>query len=121
MSQSNILGEQAENMACEYLTQQGLELLDRNYRCGHGEIDLIMQEGEFLVFVEVRYRLHKSHGSPLESVTRHKQIKLIKAATHYLQRKKLIDKALCRFDVIALDNLNSNSDLIWIKDAFQVQ
>ena len=77
-------GQQAENAAAQWLQQQGLSLLQRNYRCRQGEIDLIMQDNDDLVFVEVRWRKHHSHGGALASVDYHKQKRLILAARHFL-------------------------------------
>src|SRR3990172_1533488 len=79
------MGEHAEGLACAHLVRHGLTLLQRNYRCVRGEIDLIMGEGASLVFVEVRYRHKPWFGSGAESVTRHKRAKLIATASHYLQ------------------------------------
>jgi putative endonuclease len=79
-------GQQAEQQAAEFLTQQGLTPLQRNYRCRSGEIDLIMRGREGLVFVEVRFRRHMSFGGAAASVDRNKQQKLLRAAQHYLQQ-----------------------------------
>ena len=80
-------GEAAEEAALRWLEQQGLGLVTRNYRCKAGEIDLVMQDGESLVFVEVRYRRHAGFGSAAESVGTAKQRRLRLAAEHYLQRR----------------------------------
>ena len=81
----NNKGQAYETKACLYLQQRGLTLLQRNYRSRHGEIDLIMQEADSLVFVEVRYRRSNRFGSGAESVSYHKQARLIATAAHYLQ------------------------------------
>jgi putative endonuclease len=112
-----VRGCQAEQQASHYLRQQGLCQLAGNYRCRCGEIDLIMEHGEVVVFVEVRYRRNTRHGSGAESITRHKQRKLIRAAQHYLQRHPDQAQRPCRFDVISLCG-ESNSP-VWIQDAFQ--
>lgn len=99
-----ITGQESELLAEQFLQQQGLTLVTRNYRCKAGEIDLIMQDGEHLVFVEVRFRNTRRYGSASESVTYYKQQKLIRAAGFYLQshyaRRQLPP---CRFDVVAID------------------
>lgn len=120
ISNSNTQGEQAEKLACSYLVQQGLRLVSRNYRCRLGEIDLIMQDKNYLVFIEVRYRKHNAFGSPSETVTYAKQQKIIKAARLYLQANKRYSSHACRFDVIAITKHNNDFKLEWIKDAFQV-
>lgn len=99
-------------MAGEYLVTAGLRLLERNFRCRQGEIDLVMQEGHTLVFVEVRLRRSQQFGGAAASITPHKQQKLLKAAQIYLQKLKTVPP--CRFDVVVTDGL----DMEWIKDAF---
>lgn len=110
-------GNEAEKLACGYLEQKGLHTLERNYRCKMGEIDIIMQDQDTLVFVEVRYRKQNAFGSAAESVTPSKQKKLIRAAYHYLgfhQRHN----SLCRFDVLAITG-TANEQIEWIPNAFQ--
>lgn len=111
------LGQYAETLACQYLIDQGLQLVERNFRSRGGELDLIMQDRDMWVFVEVRQRVSPQYGSAAETVTRHKQRRLIKAAAYYLQRRRI--DAPCRFDVVAI-NSNHPSDIDWIKDAFQI-
>jgi putative endonuclease len=110
-------GALAEARAETFLLQQGLVKRAKNYRCKVGEIDLIMQHDNTLVFVEVRLRTHTAFASAAESVTYRKQQKIIKTAQYYLQQYQLTDKAICRFDVIAFSD-NGNPE--WIKDAFSV-
>ena len=82
-----------------------------------GEIDIIMQHNDALVFVEVRYRCRKDYGSALESVTRAKQTKLIKTALLYLQRHQHWQHFPMRFDVVGFDGDN-NAVSHWVKSAF---
>ncbi|MBT3047001.1 MAG: YraN family protein [gamma proteobacterium symbiont of Ctena orbiculata] len=110
-------GQQAEQQALDFLQRRGLKLLQRNFRCKTGEIDLVMREAETLVFVEVRYRQTNDFGRALETVTASKQRKLLATANRYLQLKRL-DSA-CRFDVIAL-NGSGSTPVEWIKNAIQV-
>jgi putative endonuclease len=110
------IGKLGEQQACQYLTQQGLILVCRNYRCRLGEIDLIMQEVESLVFVEVRTRSSSVYGGALESVTTAKKRKLIRAASLYLQEQKLFDKVATRFDVLSIEG--PLPTITWVKDAF---
>ncbi|MEO6697652.1 MAG: YraN family protein [Gammaproteobacteria bacterium] len=111
-------GQQAEDLACRYLQAQGWQLLERNYRCKRGELDLIMRHKDSIVFVEVRYRNTLRFGGGVESVDRHKQSKLIACAQHYLQHHKL-GASPCRFDVVALLACEGQDKVEWIKDAFQ--
>ena len=106
-------GKAAEKKACEHLQANGLILVESNFFCSLGEIDLIMRDGEDLVFVEVRSR-HRHIDDALESVDLYKQNKLVKVATFYLQKKQLYDKINCRFDIIAIND----SKIEWIRDAF---
>ena len=109
------LGGEAEALAERFLSKQGLKLVARNVRCRGGEIDLVMQDGRSLVFVEVRLRTHKAFGSAAESVALRKQQRVILAAQHFLAQRS--DTPPCRFDVIALDGL-SVERIEWIRDAF---
>lgn len=108
-------GEAAEQLACDYLQQQGLRLLEKNYRSRQGEIDLVMQQGDSLVFIEVRQRSNTRFGGAAASVTTKKQEKLRLTALHYLQHKA--PRANARFDVIAIQGDN-NQHIEWIRDAF---
>ena len=83
-SSSIALGARAEDTACEYLQNQGLKLKDRNYRTRRGEIDLVMQSKDTIIFVEVRYRSSNQYGSPGDSITLAKRQKIIAAAQEYL-------------------------------------
>ena len=112
-------GEAAEAQACRYLEQQGMQLRQRNYRCRQGEIDLVMEHGEQLVFVEVRYRRSTRFGSGAESVDTRKQHKLVLAAQHYLQSHPKLSKRPARFDVVSMRLDGQTTKIDWIQDAFQ--
>ena len=112
-------GQQAEDSACHYLKMQGLSLIERNYSCTHGEIDLIMKDNSTTVFIEVRFRRDTRFGSGAESVDYRKQKKLLSTAAHYLQKNPKAAKGACRFDVISLTVNNGEQQLDWIPDAFQ--
>ncbi|MFJ5447038.1 YraN family protein [Methylobacillus methanolivorans] len=109
------LGDDAEALAANYLQSQGLSLLARNYRCRFGEIDLIMQQGSSIVFVEVRMRSQTRFGGAAASINVPKQQKLIRTAEHFLQQHG--NQAPCRFDAVLLTGLNTNH-IEWIQDAF---
>ncbi len=113
MAGTQIVGRDAESRAQSELTQHGLRTVARNYRCRGGEIDLIMRDGDCLVFVEVRYRSRDDFGGALSSVDARKQRRLILAARHYLARSGW--SGPCRFDVFGIDRrLHTH----WIRDAF---
>ena len=107
-------GQRAEELASRTLARKGLELLHRNYRCRWGEIDLIMQDRNVVVFVEVRYRDHRGFASGAESVDTTKQRKLVASAEHYLQHHPARSHQLCRFDVVSV----SKRGVDWIQRAF---
>lgn len=108
-----------ESLALRHLRQHGLKLLTRNYHCHKGEIDLIMQDGDSLVFVEVRFREQSDFGLAVESISRTKQQKLLKTASHYLLIQGLHDKVACRFDVIGVSSGGDSPNFHWIRNAFQ--
>ncbi len=115
------LGESGEREAETFLCRNGLTLVQRNYRCRAGEIDLVMQAEEqavkLLVFVEVRLRGDGAHVNALDSVDRNKQRKLITAARHFLMDNPQWSEHPCRFDVVALDPARDR--LIWVPAAFE--
>lgn len=111
-------GSEAEDKALAHLQQAGLQLLSRNYRCRRGEIDLIMRDGDTTVLIEVRQRSHPGYGSAVESVTIHKQRRLIAAASHWLARNPKLAGLPLRFDVIGID---AEGRLDWIRNAFQAE
>jgi putative endonuclease len=107
------IGAEAERRAAEYLVRQGLTLVERNFRCRGGEIDLVMRHGEVLVFVEVRARARAEFGGAAASITVAKQGRVILAARHYLMRHEI--DAPCRFDALLLDA----GRIEWIRNAFE--
>ena len=112
-------GRIAEDAAYRYLQQQGLRLLERNFRSPVGEIDLIMKDGDIIVFIEVRYRSSNQVTSAQETIDYRKCRRIIKAGNHYLQKHRLCNMALCRFDVVVLlQGLNADA-IEWIKNAFE--
>jgi putative endonuclease len=110
----NRAGARAEDLCAELLRRAGLRVLARNWRCRHGEIDLVAEEGATLVFAEVRLRRGQSYGGAAESVTAAKQARLVAAARLYLMRRPDTD---CRFDVLLLDSLETGR-IEWIRNAF---
>ncbi len=110
MKNSYLDGQIAEDTALNYLREQGLILIQKNFYSRFGEIDLIMMDGITTVFVEVRKR-SSGINSAIESVTPSKQRKLIKAAEYYMLQKGF--DIACRFDLIAMDNKNQ---IQWLKN-----
>ena len=108
-------GSEAERCAEEFLLRHNLVLLQRNYRCRFGEIDLIMRDGITVVFVEVRMRGSQNFGGAVSSITLSKQRKLLRTARHYLL--SLQAEPSCRFDAVLLSGSNKGK-IEWIKNAF---
>lgn len=111
----NKAGVLAEQLAAQYLQQQGLKLLQTNYSCRFGEIDLILQDGETIIFTEVRLRSSQVFGGAAASIDARKQAKLVRTAQHYLSQLKRIPP--CRFDAILMQSTNSEN-IEWVKNAF---
>lgn len=112
------IGQQSESLACEYLQAQGLLLIQRNFRCYFGEIDLIMKDKQDIVFIEVRSRQSVEYGYADESVTPKKMKKIITTANYFLQKHNYLNKINGRFDIIAIHPIKGIKQLEWIKDAF---
>lgn len=107
-------GTRAEDLCAELMRRAGLQVLARNWRCRHGEIDLIARDGGTLVFAEVRLRRDARYGGAAESITAAKRARLVAAARLYLAGKPEQD---CRFDVLLLDALDAGR-VRWLRDAF---
>jgi putative endonuclease len=112
-------GREAEASALLFLQQQGMQLIAQNWLCKRGELDLVMLDGDTVVFVEVRYRRHSGWGGALHSVDFRKQQKLIAAAQLFLQDEARWADAPCRFDVVAIEGQpGSGPAFNWLKSAF---
>ena len=107
-------GGAAEDLAARYLEGQGLAIVERNWRCRAGEIDLVARDGATLVFVEVRLRTSAAFGGAAASVDAHKQRRVLRAARTYLSGRP---DTPCRCDVVGLDRLDPGR-VEWIRDAF---
>lgn len=112
------LGANAEAIAEQYLQQQGLKTRYKNFRTKLGELDLVMQHDQCIVFVEVRLRTNPRFSSAAETVDYRKQQKMLKTAQAFLQHHQLVDKVPCRFDVIAIHNPTDLNKIEWIQNAF---
>lgn len=96
------LGKEMEDLAARKLKEAGYRILEANYRCPAGEIDLIARQGRYLVFVEVKYRRSGESGMPDEAVDFRKQRTISRAALYYLAEHGLGEDTPCRFDVAAV-------------------
>lgn len=112
------IGASYEKSAERYLQRHGLKILQRNYRCRRGEIDLVMTHDDCVVFVEVRYRASREFGDPLETITPRKQRRIIAAATHFLAGNPGLRDRTCRFDAVGVTGSGDSVEYDWITDAF---
>jgi putative endonuclease len=110
----NSRGQDAEALAAAFLEQNGLRILERNYRSRFGEIDLIASDGETVVFVEVRERNSEAYGGAAASITLTKQKKLTRTALAYLGNNAR--PPVCRFDAVLI---SKSAKIEWLRDAFQ--
>lgn len=115
------IGNFGEDLAEIYLKKAGYKLIERNFRCKIGELDIIGKDDKYIAFIEVKTRYSNSYGSPCEAVTTSKQFKIYKTAQYYIMLKKLY-KLNFRFDVVEviLNNIDSNHNIRLIKNAFQI-
>ncbi len=107
------IGGQYERVAGEYLTSLGYEIVEYNFRCRRGEIDIIARDGDYLVFCEVKYRKDSAMGHPLEAVGMRKQQVISACAAYYLLKKGLLDVP-CRFDVVSV----AGREITLVRNAF---
>jgi putative endonuclease len=107
-------GAAAEELAAVFLEGRGLRIVERNYRCRFGEIDLVARSGAVLVFVEVRARQSEAFGGAAGSITAAKRRRLVAAARHYLAKHRV--SRACRFDVVLLRG--REQEIEWLADAF---
>ena len=111
------LGRRGEDLAAAQLVRDGYRVVDRNYRCPLGEIDLVARDGESVVFVEVKTRSSRAFGTSAEAVSRSKQARLLRLADCYL-RERGLGNPPCRFDVVAVDAAWEPPLVEVIRDAF---
>ncbi|MER2024467.1 MAG: YraN family protein [Eubacteriales bacterium] len=109
------VGTEMERVAAEYLESEGFEILEMNYRCRIGEIDIVAREGRYLVFTEVKYRTNGRRGDPLEAVNARKQRTILRVAMFYLKANGLETDTPCRFDAVGI---SENGSIRLIRNAF---
>lgn len=107
-------GTAYEKMAARWLSDQGYQILEQNFYCRQGEIDLIARDGRYLVFIEVKYRRDLLTGHPAEAVGPYKQRRIIRTALYYRYKNRIPEDQACRFDVISI----LGDEIEHIKDAF---
>lgn len=112
-------GKQGEERACEHLRALGYRIVERNFRCKLGELDIIARDGATLVFIEVRSRADSRHGTPLETVTGPKQRRIVQVASYYLSTRRPRFDA-CRFDVVGITGDDIEHGIEHIRDAFRL-
>lgn len=116
---SHSIGKTSEAFAKQYLIEQGLSFIEQNVHCRQGEIDLVMQDGDTLVFVEVKYRKNSQFGGAIAAVSKVKQDKIKHCVAFFLHKASLNEyNTHCRFDVVALDGDISQPEVTWLKNAF---
>lgn len=108
-------GSRYEEQAAVFLQERGVRILERNFRCRQGEIDLIGREGNTVVFFEVKYRKNAACGMPAEAVDGRKQMRICRTADFYRMKRRLCDSVSMRFDVIAI----LNGEITWYRNAFE--
>ena len=110
-------GQKSEQRAASFLKKNGYTIIAKNYKWRQGEIDLIANDGDTLVFCEVKARKNKTFGTPLEGITTAKAEKIRKTAEHYMY-KNGITNVDCRFDVVTIDESGEGSSIELIRNAF---
>jgi putative endonuclease len=120
LTQRQLRGKRAEDLAAEFLRAQGCEILERNYRRRLGELDLVARERGVLVIAEVRTRARGAYGSAAASVDRLKQRRITRAALQLLQNRAELARLPVRFDVLVVSDLSAPEPRIeWIRHAFE--
>lgn len=114
------IGSYGENLAENYLKESNYKIIDMNFRCKIGEIDIIAKNDGYICFIEVKSRYNTTYGYPREAVTRSKQLKIYKTAKMYILENKLINQKF-RFDVIEImfNYKNNDNSILLLKNAFQ--
>ena len=114
-----VLGKEGERIAEQYLKRKGYKLVERNYRCSAGEVDLIVLDRRVIVFVEVKTRTGHGFGTPLEAVQPRKQRKMMQAAQFFLSQKKLHQRD-ARFDVVGISWPGREPVIEHVENAFEL-
>lgn len=113
-------GKQGEIIAVDFLKKNKYKIIEQNFRSRWGEIDIIGYNEKTICFIEVKTRTNTEFGRPEESVTRAKQLQIIRTARYFIKRKKIPDNIPCRFDVISIILEGSFPEINLIKNVFTV-
>ncbi len=108
------LGKEKEELAAKFLMRQGMKIIEKNFSCKMGEVDLIGLDGEYLVFVEVKYRSKEICGYPQESVSKYKRRKICFVSNYYKMLKRYTENVPVRYDVVSI----LGNKIRWDKNAF---
>lgn len=117
MYNKRTIGSEYEDKAVEYMKNSGYVIVERNFYCRQGEVDIIARDGKYLVFVEVKYRRDTKKGYPAEAVTYYKRNRIIKASKYYMYKNRISEGQAVRFDVVSI----TNDNIELIKDAFWIE
>lgn len=109
------IGSEKERLAGEYLKKQGFQVVEYNFTAKSGEIDIVAKEGEYLVFVEVKYRSSYRNGMPEETIHTHKIKRITNTAQYYMLRRGIPEDTPCRFDAVVI----LGQEIKLIRDAFE--
>ncbi len=112
------VGSDTEELACEFLRSQGALIIEKNYRCKNGEIDIIARDGKYICFIEVKFRKSTKFGEPEEAVSCNKQKRICKVSKFYLYSKYQSLDTSIRYDVVAISPKEKILTFKWIKNAF---
>lgn len=112
-------GQLAEQKALDFLKRNGLEPVTRNFNSPCGEIDIIMYDNNYIVFIEVKFRKNNDFINPLEVIDRHKCDRIIATSQYFHQKNHKFSKMMSRFDVVIITGNIKNPKIEWIKNAFQ--
>ena len=112
------MGTKGEDSALRFLKHRGYRIIQRNYRCRFGEVDIIAADGDIIVFIEVKSRTSDAFGRPEEAVVTRKQQRISQTARHYLAVHDLVDRD-ARFDVVAIHFSPGGETVELIQDAFE--
>lgn len=119
MYQRHITGKIGEDIACQYLSKNNYKIIERNFNCRQGEIDIIAKDKNEIVFIEVKTRRNNSYGSPIDAITYYKQKHIIKSVQYYLYKEKL-ENSFVRIDVIEVYSKEEKYYVNHIKNAIEM-
>ena len=113
------IGKRGETLAISFLKKNGYRIIESNFRCRYGEIDIIAQDGKTVAFIEVKTKTSNRFGSPTQAIDSRKQRQVSKTALAYISQKRLTNYS-ARFDVVGINIKGSNSEIELIKNAFEL-